>query len=105
MAQHEWRFQDGFPGRSMEPVVQVGAADTAVCDFDDGFVPGRRPESDVVDPQITRCVSYECRPRQGQGCGCGQQTTTVIPPSMKMVWPFTKSEPLEASQTAGPARS
>ena len=33
------------------------------------------------------------------------QTTTVIPPSTKIVWPLTKSEAGEASQTAGPTRS
>ena len=97
--------EDRLAGRAMHPVVQVRAADAAERHFDHRFIGSRCGHGYVLNPEVA------CRMGHHGGRCCrkfrdaAHQTTTVIPPSMKMVWPLTKSEPSDASHTAGPARS
>jgi hypothetical protein len=112
VAQDQRRLQDGLPRRAMQPIMKVRSADPPVNHLHYSFIgcgPGQR---DLIDPQVTGGVGHQrrTRGRQRVRIGCqvciqGHQTTTVIPPSIKMVCPFTKSDPSEASHTTGPARS
>ena len=105
VAQHHGRLEHGLPRRAMHPVMQVRAADPAEGHFDKRFIGSRHRYRHVLDPQVARRVGHHrCGPCR-EHCCAAHQTTTVIPPSTKIVCPLTKFDPSEASHTAGPARS
>ena len=56
MAQHQWLSQDRFACRSVKPVVEVGSADPAVGDLDDGFIRPGLSHVHGVKPQVVHPV-------------------------------------------------
>ena len=103
--QDQGRPEDRFTGGTVQPVVEVGAADAAKGYFHHRFIGTGNSDRHLLDPEVAGCMGHHGGRGGGEFVDAGHQTTTVIPPSMKMVCPFTKLEPSEASQTAGPARS
>ena len=73
------------PGRAVAPVVQVRAADAAVDDLDDGLGGVGDADRDGLDADVVRRV----RDESGGVLGERHHTTAVIPPSTKIVCPFT----------------
>ncbi len=55
--------EDGFAGGAVEPVVQVGAADSAVGDVHHGFVGFGRCVLDGFDPEVADAVDDDGRAR------------------------------------------
>ncbi|MDI2021674.1 hypothetical protein PJL18_02195 [Paenarthrobacter nicotinovorans] len=96
-------FENGLARGAVQPVMEVRTTDPAIGNLHDGLVGLRCCQGDVLDAKIAFAMGYNCR------TGCREddahQTTTVIPPSTKIVWPFTKFDACDASHTVGPARS
>ena len=85
--------EDRHPGGTVLPVVQVGAADAAVGDFDDGLVRPGGADGDRLDADVAGRVRDQADGpvRDAAGC-CGDgahHTTAVMPPSTKIVCPLT----------------
>ncbi len=53
VAKHHGFAQDRFAGSTVGPVVQVGAADTAIGNFDDSLVHLRCGHVDAFNPEVT----------------------------------------------------
>jgi hypothetical protein len=61
MPQNQWCLEDGFAGGTVQPVVQVGAAYSAVVHLDNCFVRGGSGEGEFVNPEVTGAVGNDCR--------------------------------------------
>jgi hypothetical protein len=52
VAQDHWRTQDRLPGSPVQPVVEIGTADSSVRDLDDCFVVTRLAVVNRLDPKV-----------------------------------------------------
>ncbi len=86
---------------AVAPVVEVGAADTAVADGEQGLAGAGLPGLQLLDPQVVLTVNHTTQHVRTPVL----YSTLVMPPSTYRICPLTKSAAGDARNSTPPTRS